>query len=112
MPGAVQILRSAAEVRFRRPLLPDEELRLAARLRRVRPVQALHTSAGALEGVNCPTCSSGSIVLRKDGDIRRRRCTRCGQRFETVEKLQADEKRQADAIEALRLAARSLEPVA
>jgi transcriptional regulator NrdR family protein len=62
--------------------------------------------------VNCPTCSSGSIVLRKDGDVRRRRCTGCGQRFETVEKLQADEKRQADAIEALRLAARSLEPVA
>lgn len=60
--------------------------------------------------MNCPICSSDAVVLRKDGAERRKRCTKCGHRFVTVEKLKEDEARQAAAIEAVRAAARKLEP--
>ena len=58
--------------------------------------------------MNCPLCSQPSIVLKTQGNERRRRCTKCRHPFVTVEKLKEDERRQAEAIEAVRQAAEKL----
>lgn len=58
--------------------------------------------------MNCPICSRETIVLAKDGPDRRRRCTSCGNRFTTVEKLKEDDRRQLEAIEAVKRAAEKL----
>lgn len=58
--------------------------------------------------MNCPLCSQPTIVLKTLGNERRRRCTVCRHPFITVEKLKEDEKRQAEAIEAVRQAAEKL----
>jgi transcriptional regulator NrdR family protein len=47
-------------------------------------------------------------VLKTQGDERRRRCTVCRHPFVTVEKLKEDERRQVEAIEAVRQAAQKL----
>lgn len=47
-------------------------------------------------------------MLKTQGNERRRRCTKCRHPFVTVEKLKDDEKRQAEAIEAVRQAAEKL----
>lgn len=47
-------------------------------------------------------------MLAKEGPARRRKCTGCGNRFTTVEKLKEDEKRQLEAIEVVKAAAGKL----
>lgn len=37
--------------------------------------------------MNCPVCSADSFIVRTDGQIRRRQCTRCKHRFTTTEVL-------------------------
>ena len=58
--------------------------------------------------MNCPICRSETIVLTKDGPDRRRKCTGCGNRFTTVEKLKEEDLRQQEAIEAVKAAAEKL----
>lgn len=58
--------------------------------------------------MNCPICRRETIVLAKDGPNRRRQCTGCGNRFTTVEKLKEEDRRQQEAIEAVREAAGKL----
>jgi transcriptional regulator NrdR family protein len=52
--------------------------------------------------VNCPICSSDTIVLHKDGADRRRKCTKCHQRFTTTEVLKEELQRQQEAVQAVR----------
>ena len=59
--------------------------------------------------MNCPTCSGDTIVLRADGNERRRECRgQCRQRFTTVEVLKVDHLRQQEAVEVVKEAAAKL----
>lgn len=62
--------------------------------------------------MKCPICRQDSIVLAKEGTARRRKCTGCGKRFTTVEKLKEEDQRQQEAVQAVREAAEKLKAAA
>lgn len=49
--------------------------------------------------MNCPVCKAGTVVLKKDENDRRRRCTRCGNRFTTREVLKDEHERRERLLE-------------
>lgn len=58
--------------------------------------------------MNCPVCRQPSVVLKTLESERRRRCTACGHRFTTVEKLKDEERRQREAVQTVLEAAERL----
>ena len=62
--------------------------------------------------MNCPICSSATMVLSKHGVERRRRCTVCKHTFATVEKLRDEDRRQAEAVQTVLDAADRLKAAA
>lgn len=62
--------------------------------------------------MNCPTCHGETIVLQTVAPDRRRRCTRCGQRFTTVEVLKDDHQRLQEAVADVRQVAERLKSAA
>lgn len=58
--------------------------------------------------MNCPICSSETRVLAKEGDVRRRECTKCKARFRTREVLKVEHDKLQEAVQEVRALAERL----
>lgn len=62
--------------------------------------------------MNCPVCHQPTVVLAKEGDDRRRRCTACQHRFTTTEVLKEERQRERKAVETVLKVAETLKAAA
>lgn len=58
--------------------------------------------------MNCKICQGDTCVLHKNGGKRRRKCLRCGHRFNTFERTEDEVERADDALKKAKALAETL----